>query len=169
MVERERKYLLTEAPSFSDPGVSLRQGYLAIDGSVSVRVREAGEQGCTLTIKAGRGAVRTEFESSLTTAQFDAAWDQTRGRRIHKTRHRLLLDQHTVDVDVFHDELDGLLVAEVEFESDDALATFEPPAWFGPEVTDDDEYTNAALAVNAAHGRPNRPSRPQKARRSGVT
>ena len=159
-VERERKYLLTEMPTFSGPGVRLRQGYLAIDGSVSVRVRESGESGeagCTLTVKAGRGAVRTELEWPLTAEQFDAAWDQTRGRRIHKTRHRVPLDQDTIEVDVFHDDLDGLLLAEVEFESDDALATFEPPAWFGPEVTDDDVYTNASLAANAAHGPPSRP------------
>jgi CYTH domain-containing protein len=156
-VERERKYLLAEAPAFSGSGTRLRQGYLAIDGSVSVRVREAGEAGCTLTVKAGRGAVRTELEWPLTDEQFDAAWDQTGGRRIHKTRHRVPLDEHTIEVDVFHDDLEGLLLAEVEFESDDALAAFEPPAWFGPEVTDDEGYTNASLAANAGHGPPRRP------------
>ena len=157
-VERERKYLLAEVPALSGPGTRLRQGYLAIDGSVSVRVRESGEAGCTLTVKAGRGAVRTELEWPLTVEQFNAAWDQTRGRRVHKTRHLVPLDEHTIDVDVFHDDLDGLLLAEVEFGSDDALAAFEPPAWFGPEVTDDEVYTNASLAANAGHGPPTRPS-----------
>ena len=157
-VERERKFLLDRAPDFTDPGVSLRQGYLAIDGSVSVRVREAGEDACTLTVKAGEGAVRTELEWPLTRAQFDAAWSATRGRRIHKTRHRVVLDAHTVEVDVFHDDLDGLLLAEVEFDSDDALVAFEPPAWFGAEVTDDVAYTNAALAVNAERGQPGQPA-----------
>jgi adenylate cyclase len=165
-VERERKYLLAETPPFSDPGVPLRQGYLAIDGSVSVRVRESAEEGCTLTVKAGRGAVRTELEWPLTLEQFAAAWDQTRDRRIHKTRHRLPLGPHTVEIDVFHDDLDGLLLAEVEFESDDTMATFRPPAWFGPEVTDDDAYTNASLSVHAAHGLPIRPQEPSP---SGVT
>jgi len=156
-VERERKYLLAEAPAFSGPGVRLRQGYLAMDGSVSVRVRESGDAGYTLTVKAGRGAVRTELEWPLTAEQFDAAWGQTSGRRIHKTRHCLPLDEHTVEVDVFHEELDGLLLAEVEFDTDDALGTFQPPAWFGPEVTDDDTYTNSSLAANAAHGWPSQP------------
>ena len=50
-----------------------------------------------------------------------------------------------------------MLLAEVEFDSADALATFEPPAWFGLEVTDDDAYTNASLAANARRGRPNPP------------
>ena len=157
-IERERKFLLDRVPEFTDPGVSLRQGYLAIDGSVSVRVRDAGRDGCTLTLKAGRGAVRTELEWPLSRPQFDAAWDQTKGRRIHKTRHRIALDAHTVEVDIFHDDLDGLLLAEVEFESEEALAAFEPPAWFGTEVTDHDEYTNAALAVHAERGRPGPPS-----------
>jgi CYTH domain-containing protein/CHAD domain-containing protein len=157
-VERERKFLLDHLPEFSDSGVGLRQGYLAIDGSVSVRVRDAGHDGCTLTVKAGRGAVRTELEWPLTRPQFDAAWDQTKGRRIHKTRHRIALDPHTVEVDVFHDDLDGLILAEVEFDSEAELAAFEPPAWFGTEVTDRDEYTNASLAVHAERGRPGPPS-----------
>jgi CYTH domain-containing protein len=165
-VERERKYLLAEAPAFSGPGVRLRQGYLAIDGSVSVRVRESGEAGWTLTVKAGRGSVRTEIEWPLTAEQFDAAWGQTRGRRIHKTRHHIPLGEHTVEVDVFHEDLDGLLLAEVEFDSDHALATFQPPAWFGSEVTDDGVYTNSSLAVNAAHGSR---SRPQESRASVAT
>jgi len=70
-----------------------------------------------------------------------------------KTRHRFGLGGHTVELDVFHDELDGLVVAEVEFDSSDALRSFEPPPWFDDEVTDDRRYRNASLAVD---GRPDR-------------
>jgi adenylate cyclase len=51
-----------------------------------------------------------------------------------------------VELDVFHDALAGLIVAEVEFDSERALSEFQPPPWFGREVTDDVAYTNAALA-----------------------
>lgn len=155
-VERERKFLVAVPPPLADDGVALRQGYLAIDGTVSVRVRDAAAEGCTMTVKAGRGAVRTELEWALTPEQFAAAWEQTRGRRIHKTRYRIPADGYHVELDVFHAEHDGLVVAEVEFETDEALAAFRPPAWFGLEVTDDDTYTNASLAVNAPRGTPTR-------------
>lgn len=155
-VERERKFLVSRPPPLAGDGIALRQGYLAIDGNVSVRVRDATTEGCTMTIKAGRGAVRTELEWALTPEQFAAAWEQTRGRRIHKTRYRIPADDCHVDLDVFHAEHDGLVLAEVEFDTDDALAAFRPPAWFGLEVTDDDTYTNASLAVNAPRGSPTR-------------
>ncbi len=52
---------------------------------------------------------------------------------------------------MFHGDLDGLVLVEVEFESDDEMAAFVAPAWFGREVTEEAGYTNASLAVN---GRP---------------
>jgi CYTH domain-containing protein/CHAD domain-containing protein len=155
-VERERKFLVADVPEFPGAGTEFRQGYLAIDGTVSVRVRDAGIEGCTVTVKAGRGAVRTEFEWPITPDQFEAVWPLTRDRHIHKTRFRLPFDDVAVgaepfliELDVFHDVLDGLVLAEVEFESTEEMAAFVPPAWFGDEVTDDVSYTNASLAVRA--------------------
>ena len=65
--------------------------------------------------------------------------------------HRVPVDEVIVELDVFHGALDGLVVAEVEFEDLDAMTAFVAPDWFGPELTDDRRYTNAALAVD---GRP---------------
>ncbi len=148
LLERERKYLVTCAPQSVTDGSTLRQGYLAIDGNVSVRVRDSGDRGCTLTLKAGRGAVRTELEWPISVEQFDAVWAQTEGRRVHKTRYEFEEGGHVILLDVFADELSGLVMAEVEFDSDEAMAGFEAPGWFGPEVTDDPAYTNASLAVH---------------------
>ncbi|MGI9608984.1 MAG: CHAD domain-containing protein [Acidimicrobiia bacterium] len=156
--ERERKFLVAAQPDVSGEGTILRQGYLAIEGSVSVRVRDAGQDGCTLTMKAGTGAVRTELEFEISADQFAAAWPHTGGRSVHKTRHQIPLEDHTVELDVFHDELQGLVMAEVEFDSDEEMSAFEPPDWFGPEVTEDDTYTNASLAVNAPSGLPRQPA-----------
>jgi CYTH domain-containing protein/CHAD domain-containing protein len=146
-VERERKWLVRELPELDD-GVPLRQGYLAIDGAVSVRVRDAGKGNRTLTLKAGAGTSRTELEWPIDRDEFDAAWPATDGRRVVKTRYRIPLGEHTVEVDVFGDRLDGLVVAEVEFDSDEALVAFDPPAWFGREVSDDLRYANASMAVH---------------------
>jgi CYTH domain-containing protein/CHAD domain-containing protein len=154
-IERERKYLVDSQTDPADigaalgEGIELRQGYLAVDTGVAVRVRDAGPEGCTLTIKAGGGAVRTELEWSIDQAIFDEAWALTRERRVAKTRYRIPFGEHTIELDVFADVLDGLIVAEVEFDSDEAMARFDPPEWFGLDVTDDMRYTNSSLA---AHG-----------------
>ena len=51
-----------------------------------------------------------------------------------------------IELDVYSGALTGLLVAEVEFGSEEAAGTFEPPAWFGTEVTDDARFKNQQLA-----------------------
>jgi CYTH domain-containing protein/CHAD domain-containing protein len=153
-VERERKYLVAVPPELPLQGTEVKQGYLALDGIVSVRVRESADEGCTLTVTAGRGAARTEIEWPMSDEQFASVWEQTRGRRLRKTRYRLPLNGHDIELDLFHDDLAGLALAEVEFESDHDLETFEPPAWFGREVTGELAFTNASLAANAPRGQP---------------
>jgi CYTH domain-containing protein/CHAD domain-containing protein len=153
-VERERRFLVEEIPSdlALDAGVAIEQGYLAVDAAMSVRVRTADGRG-SVTIKAateaGSGsAERIELEWPVAGAVVESLWPHTAGRRIEKTRHRLRVADAPVELDRFGGLLDGLVVAEVEFESADTLATFEPPGWFGAEVTDDARYSNAALAVS---------------------
>ncbi len=55
---------------------------------------------------------------------------------------------------MFHDDLSGLVLAEVEFDSDETMTAFEPPHWFAREVTDELAFTNASLAANAPRGQP---------------
>jgi CYTH domain-containing protein/CHAD domain-containing protein len=153
VVERERKFLVDGLPDDVVPSteVALRQGYLAAGPYRSVRVRDAGPEGCTLTVKAGGGAERTEIELPIQRGEFDAAWPHTEGQRLEKIRKRIPFGEHVIELDVFGGDLDGLVMAEVEFDSVAAMESFEPPAWFGRDVTDDDGYTNASLAL---HGLP---------------
>jgi len=153
LVERERKFLVDVVPDDLDRSdmIALRQGYLAADDARSVRVRDAGPEGCTLTVKAGSGAERTELEWPIERREFDAAWAHTVGQRVEKARYRVPFAEYIIELDVFAGDLDGLVMAEVEFASSDALRAFEQPAWFGREVTDDSRYTNASLAL---HGLP---------------
>ena len=150
VVECERRFLVDALPDDVTPTstVRLRQGYLAIDDFRSVRVRDAEENGCTLTVKAGHGAERTELEWPIEPHEFDAAWPHTEGRRVEKRRSRIPFGHHVIELDVFAGDLDGLVMAEVEFDSTEASDTFEPPAWFGRDVTDDGRYTNASLALS---------------------
>jgi CYTH domain-containing protein/CHAD domain-containing protein len=148
MLERERKFLVADLPELPDAGTEYRQGYIAIDRSVTVRVRDAGVAGCTLTLKAGTGGVRVELDWPIDRLQFETLWKRTGERRVRKTRHRVPFDHQVVDVDVFADHLAGLVMAEVQFDNDDSMAAFMPPSWFGREVTDDPRYSNAVMAVD---------------------
>jgi adenylate cyclase len=151
-VEIERAFVAEDVPdpALLGPGVALRQGYVASEGEVEVRLRIRA-QDAVVTIKAGRGMVRTEVELPLQIEDAEALWQHTEGRRLAKHRHRVEVDGHVAEVDVYDDALAGLCRVEVEFASAEEATAFEPPAWFGREVTDDDRWRNASLA---RHGRP---------------
>jgi len=152
--EIERKFILsTDPPPGHTPGVHLRQGYLAEQDGVEVRIRIAGAD-ATLTVKAGTGVSRTEVEVAVSVEQAEALWPYTVGRRIDKTRSRVVLDDPlgvVAEVDVYAGALTGLCVVEVEFNSESDAAAFDPPAWFGRELTGQPGWSNASLARN---GRP---------------
>jgi adenylate cyclase len=155
-VEIERKFLVTQLPDGLDgaPCQEIRQGYLAIDGQVEVRLRADGDSR-VLTIKGGQGRTRTEEELELDAGRFERLWPLTAGRRVDKRRCRLdLEDGHVLELDVYAGALDGLMTAEVEFPSEADSDAFVPPAWLGPELTGDQRYANQSLA---AHGRPEPP------------
>lgn len=154
-IEIERKFLPPELPPVQNlgTGVPIRQGYLAEEEGVEVRLRITADQS-SITVKAGAGMARTEVDVPIPAAQAEALWAHTQGRRIDKTRHKVSLEDSpglVAEVDVYGGDLDGLCVVEVEFDSEDGATGFVPPAWFGREVTGDRGWNNAALA---RHGRP---------------
>ncbi len=149
--EIERKFVLPGPPEWLEglPSEPIEQGYLAADDDSEVRLRRIG--GATrLTVKRGRGLSRKEREVDLAPEQFDALWPLTAERRVTKRRHRREIDEGTVEVDVYSGPHDGLVVAEIEFDSVSASERFRPPSWLGAEVTGDDRWSNRALADAAA-------------------
>lgn len=151
--EIERSFLVPVLPSVDElgPGARLRQGYLAFDGQVEVRVR-LSDGAATLTVKAGRGLHRTEVEAELSAPDGEELWHLTEGRRVEKVRHRATLPTGEVaEVDVYEGALTGLATVEVEFSSEDDANAFRPPPWFGRDVTTEPGWSNADLAV---HGLP---------------
>ncbi|HMB93007.1 MAG TPA: CYTH domain-containing protein [Rhodothermales bacterium] len=148
--EIERKFLVPALPEEMACGTpaSIRQGYLVVDtNGSSVRLREIDDR-LVQTIKQGQGVQRREVEIDLTPTQFKMLWPLTEGRRIEKQRYAIPYEGHTIELDVYAGVLDGLVTAEVEFESVEAANCFEPPAWLGKEVTEDLNYTNQCLAIN---------------------
>jgi adenylate cyclase len=146
--EIERKWVADQPPAADalGAGTALRQGYVAIDGDVTVRVRISSRQ-AWLTIKGGgEGLDRTEVEVDLDLPEAEDLWEHTADRRLEKTRHRIPVDEYTAEVDLFTGPLDGLCVVEVEFPTVGAAEAFRAPAWFGREVTGQPEWSNASLA-----------------------
>lgn len=150
--EIERKFLLGELPSrlVGRAGEPISQGYLTNGEGPEIRLRRAGSR-TLLTVKTGSGEVREEVEVELDEELFESLWPLTEGRRVTKTRLREPLpDGLEAEVDVYEEELAGLLVAEVEFDSVALSQAFSPPAWLGTEVTGDPRYANRALATAGA-------------------
>lgn len=143
--EIERKFLVVDSSwKANAPGVLFRQGYLSTDKARTVRVRLEGERG-VLTIKGlTRGVTRLEFEYDIPADDAIRMLDELCERPlIEKTRYRVAVGRHVWDVDEFHGDNAGLVVAEVELTSPDDA--FERPSWIGREVSDDPRYFNANL------------------------
>jgi adenylate cyclase len=152
-IEIERKFLVPEAPDDLDRhrSTAIEQGYLAIaDDGTEVRIRRR-DGSATLTVKAGGGRSRIEEELEIDEDRFERLWPVTKGRRIEKTRYEIPTDDGlTIELDVYDGALAGLVVAEVEFDSEDAADAFTGPDWLGREVTDDQRYKNQRLACEGA-------------------
>jgi CYTH domain-containing protein len=152
-VEIERKFLVEQAPDDLDahPSREIEQGYLAITDDVEVRVRRYGDESF-LTVKSSGNESRVEEEIEIDRRRFDALWPLTGDRRIHKRRYAIPIgDGLTIELDVYHGRLSGLVTAEVEFTSLANANAFVPPGWLGRDVTDDSRYKNKRLAT---HGLP---------------
>jgi adenylate cyclase len=146
--EIERKFLLKHLPPDLDKHShdQIEQGYLVVtpDGR-QVRLRRT-ERKSSLAFKTQEGAVREEREIEITTDQFGVLWPATAGKRLTKTRYNVPWNTFNIEVDVYHGTNDGLVVAEVEFQTQAQCRTFQPPDWFGEEVTDNPRYSNVVLA-----------------------
>ena len=145
-MEIERKFLVNPdgIPSLEDyPKHEMAQGYISTDPVV--RIRRSDEK-FILTVKSGGLLSREEFEMFLTKDQFTGLSVHVQGLIIEKTRYLIPCSPYTIELDMFHGDLEGLLYAEVEFPSIEEANAFTPPAWFGREVTEDGSFTNAALS-----------------------
>jgi adenylate cyclase len=147
-LEIERKFLV-KGP-FKEKAVGatdIVQGYLCVDPSHSVRVRIYDEKGL-LTIK-GRGdstgRSRYEWEKEIPTDEARELMSLCLHLLVKKTRYLVPYGSHTYEVDVFHGENEGLIIAEIELASPGE--EFEKPEWLGKEVTGDPAYYNASLSL----------------------
>jgi adenylate cyclase len=148
-LEIERKFLLKNEDwrGAVTQSTLFRQGYLTSslqDAKASVRVRVEGERG-VLNVKSVRlGVQRHEYEYDIPLDDAHEMLNTLCGAIVEKTRHLVPFGAHIWEIDEFHGDNAGLIVAEIELaQVDEAFAC---PAWVGIEVTDDVRYYNVALA-----------------------
>ncbi len=146
-VEIERKFLVANDAwkAAADHGRRLRQAYIAETDRAAVRVRTEDDTTGVLTIKSARpGLSRAEYEYVLPVDEARDLLQLRQGSIVEKVRFSVPYAGRFWEVDVYSGDNEGLVVAEVELESEaDAI---ERPAWLGREVTGDARYYAARLA-----------------------
>lgn len=144
-MEIERKYLIKELPKNLDNYMHrhLEQGYLCT--SPVVRVRRDDDR-YELTYKGKGMMVREEYNLVLTKDAYEHLKKKVDGRIISKKRYLIPYQNYTIELDIFENDLAPLVLAEVEFETEEDANSFVPPEWFLKDVTFDSRYHNSNLS-----------------------
>lgn len=146
-VEIERKFLVSPE-NFKNIHVNniktIKQGYLHNTMDKSIRIRVENNLGY-LTVKGGASGIsKLEYEYDIPVDEAEEMLEKlTDGKLIQKKRHIVLLDGKVWEVDVFLGKNSGLIIAEIELESEDE--EIKIPDWCGQEVSTDPRYINAKL------------------------
>lgn len=144
-IEIERKFCVIGSDWKSTPGTRFFQGYLNRAKERTVRVRIAGDV-AFLTIKGlSQGATRAEFEYPIPLDDARQLLSLCEGPLIEKMRYRIEFEGTLWEVDEFFGDNQGLVIAEVELQSE--AQPFARPPWLGQEVTHDPRYFNSNLST----------------------
>ena len=145
-MEIERKFLVQKVPADLDqyPVRVIEQGYLCTDPVV--RIRRDNED-YILTYKSKGLMVREEYNLPLTEDAYRHLKTKIDGRLIVKRRYMIPhSDELTIELDLFEGDLAPLILAEVEFPTEEAANSFTTPDWFGEDVTCSGKYHNSSLS-----------------------
>lgn len=150
MIEIERKYLVTSLDFLNEYSIKneIAQGYLSSNPERTVRIRIKGNKGF-ITIKgigSENGVSRFEWEKEIALEEAKSLLKLCEKGVIEKTRYEVKSGNHTIEIDVFHGENEGLILAEIELENENE--SILKPHWIGNEVTNDKRYYNAFLSQN---------------------
>lgn len=144
-MEIERKFTVKHLPEDLErfPRKRLEQAYLCI--APVVRVRRS-DDAYFLTYKGAGLLAREEYNLPLTEEAYRHLLPKADGLVIVKERYRIPFAGYTIELDLFDPPLAPLVIAEVEFPTEAEAAAFQPPEWFGQEVTYDPAYSNSNLS-----------------------
>ena len=147
-MEIERKFLIRKDDLPQDlasyPCHRIEQGYLCT--SPVVRIRRQDDD-YFLTYKSKGLMSREEYNLPLTKESYEHMRPKADGILISKTRYLIPeKDRLTIELDVFDAPYEGLYLAEVEFSSEEQALSYNPPVWFGEDVTNSGKYHNSRLS-----------------------
>lgn len=147
-MEIERKFLIEQKnlpKNLEDyPCLHIEQGYLCTDPVV--RIRRQNDT-YILTYKSKGLLAREEYNLPLTQEAYEHLKSKADGIVLSKKRFVIPeRDGLSIELDVFLEPYEGLLLAEVEFPSEKAAKSYVPPAWFGEDVTYSTKYHNSTLS-----------------------
>ena len=145
-MEIERKYLIHTLPENLEqfPSHQIEQGYLCTNPVVRIRKQDSDYY---LTYKGKGLMIREEYNLPLTAAAYEHLKSKIDGILLSKTRYLLPLSETlTIELDIFKGELAPLILAEVEFPTEEDANAFTPPVWFGEDVTFSSKYHNSSLS-----------------------
>ncbi len=143
-MEIERKFTIKKLPDNLEQydKKEIEQGYLCTEPVV--RVRRSNDK-YYMTYKGGGMMCREEYNLPLTKEGYEHLVAKHDGRLIQKTRYLIPYRKYTIELDVFHGDLAPLIMAEVEFDSEEEALAFEGPDWFDEDVTQDPRYHNSNM------------------------
>jgi len=145
-MEIERKFLIKKLPKdlSSYSYHEIEQGYLCTSPVVRIR-RQDNEY--ILTYKANGMMIRDEYNLPLTETSYLHLREKIDGNLISKRRYIIPIENGLkIELDLFHPPFQDLILAEVEFPTEEAANTFIPPSWFMQDVTFMPEYHNSYLS-----------------------
>ena len=133
-MEIERKFLIRQLPEHLEqyPCRHIEQGYLCTNPVVRIRKQD---DAYFLTYKSGGLMAREEYNLPLTAEGYEHLRPKADGLLITKKRYCIPFGTYTIELDIFEGELAPLILAEVEFPSEDEANSFTPPEWFTEDVT----------------------------------
>lgn len=147
-MEIERKYLIETLPAHLEqyPFHIIEQAYLCTDPVVRIRRQD---DTFYLTYKSKGLLSREEYNLPLHEEAYFHLLEKADGRILTKKRYLIPLEdtEYTIELDVFEGHYQGLILAEVEFPSEDEALAFTAPNWFSKDVTFSGEYQNSRLAM----------------------
>jgi len=147
-MEIERKFLVKEVPfdvteyRYHD----IEQAYLTRNPVVRIR-KQDNEYYLTYKNNTSSKIAREEYNLPLTEESYNELLPKAGGIILTKRRYLIPYEKYTIELDVFSGKYNGLVLAEVEFETEEDALGFKPPEWFGRDVSYTGEYQNSRLSM----------------------
>ena len=147
-MEIERKFIVKNLPTVIKdyPSYKIEQAYLCTDPDMRIRKKD-NEYYMTYKNKGNGMLSREEIEIPLPGAMYECLKQKMIGNVIKKERFKVPYKNFLLEIDIFEEPYKPLILAEVEFPSEELAKAFIPPLWFDKEVTEDPRYRNGYMAT----------------------